>query len=129
MDRQYSLGTEEVARLLQRTEGEVQLAAALMVLGGLRAVEVAELRHRDVVVGPTSAMICVRRGNKVDSVKAVGLLHELHASRTSRRCSRGAWWRRDDHRRFALRTYRPGVQSAYELCATEVRDIPAGGTH
>lgn len=81
MDRQYSIGTEEDARLLQRTEGEVQLAAALMVFGRLRAGEVTELRHRDVVVGPTSAMIYIRRGNKVDSVKEVGLLRDLLAER------------------------------------------------
>ncbi len=79
MDRQYSLGTEEVARLLQRTEGEVQLAAALMVFGRLRAGEVAELRHRDVVVGRKSVTIHVQRGDKVDSAKAAGLLRDLLA--------------------------------------------------
>ncbi|MDA8345719.1 MAG: tyrosine-type recombinase/integrase [Thermaerobacter sp.] len=79
MDRQDSLRKEEAARLLQRTEGEVHLAVALMLFGGLRVGEVAELRHRDVVVGQKIAKIHVGRGNKVDSVKATGRFRDLLA--------------------------------------------------
>lgn len=77
MNRRSSLREGEVARLLQGTEGEVQLAIALMLFGGLRAGEVAELYHRDVIVDPNGVVIRVRRGAKEDQVKAVGLLRDL----------------------------------------------------
>ncbi len=78
MNQPYSLGSGDVARLLQNTEGKVRLAAALTLLGGLRIGEVCDLRHRDVVVGAENATIYI---GGMRTVAASGQLRDLLAER------------------------------------------------